>query len=110
MLGICADDAAAGVGGLKAWVGSLGLPRGVLHGMDRDGVPLDSAPRAPKPLGRRTVAGGGVRRAPGAPFFSLTSPACGRLRAQCASLAPSTSSTTHSRATRATQRGVRCSL
>ena len=41
MLGICADDAAAGVAALKAWVGALGLPRGVLHGMDRDGVPLD---------------------------------------------------------------------
>ena len=41
MLGICADDAAEGIAALKAWVGALDLPRGVLHGMDRDGVPLD---------------------------------------------------------------------
>ena len=41
MLGICADDPAAGVAALKQWVGALGLPRGALHGMDKDGVPLD---------------------------------------------------------------------
>ena len=41
MLGFCADDAAAGVAALKAWVTALGLPKGTLHGMDRDGVPLD---------------------------------------------------------------------
>ena len=41
MLGICADDAAQGLSTLKAWVGGLHLPRGVLHGMDKDGVPLD---------------------------------------------------------------------
>ncbi|EOD10132.1 hypothetical protein EMIHUDRAFT_471782, partial [Emiliania huxleyi CCMP1516] len=41
MLGFCADDAASGVAALKAWVTSLGLPKGTLHGMDRDGVPLD---------------------------------------------------------------------
>ena len=41
MLGICADDAAAGIATLKAWVSELHLPRGVLHGMDKDGVPID---------------------------------------------------------------------
>ena len=46
MLGFCADDAAAGVAALKAWVTALGLPKGTLHGMDRDGVPLDMTPLA----------------------------------------------------------------
>lgn len=41
MLGICADDAATGVATLKRWVEGLRLPKGRLHGMDRDGVPLD---------------------------------------------------------------------
>ena len=41
MLGICAADAAEGLATLKRWVGSLGLPRGTLHGMDDDGVPID---------------------------------------------------------------------
>ena len=41
MLGFCADDATEGIAALKAWVTSLDLPRGVLHGMDRDGVPID---------------------------------------------------------------------
>ena len=43
MLGICADDAASGVQALKRWVEGLRLPKGRLHGMDRDGVPLDMA-------------------------------------------------------------------
>ena len=41
MLGICADGAEDGVTTLKQWVGALQLPRGALHGMDKDGVPLD---------------------------------------------------------------------
>jgi hypothetical protein len=41
MLGICASDAAEGVQTLKAWVTGLGLPKGPLHGMDKDGEPLD---------------------------------------------------------------------
>ena len=41
MFGICASDAASGVQALKAWVTALGLPKGPLHGMDKDGVPLD---------------------------------------------------------------------
>lgn len=41
MLGICAEDAAAGLAALKMWVSKLHLPRGVLHGMDKDGVALD---------------------------------------------------------------------
>ena len=41
MLGICAEDAFAGVAALKAWVTNLELQRGVLHGMDKDGEPLD---------------------------------------------------------------------
>ena len=41
ILGICAEDAMDGVAALKAWVTALGLPKGPLHGMDREGVPLD---------------------------------------------------------------------
>ncbi len=41
MLGICASSIEEGVSTLKAWVTALQLPRGLLHGMDKDGVPLD---------------------------------------------------------------------
>ena len=41
MLGICADDAAEGIQSLKSWVTNLQLPRGLLHGMDEDGVPVE---------------------------------------------------------------------
>jgi Domain of unknown function (DUF1824) len=41
MLGICASSIQEGVGALKSWVTSLQLPRGLLHGMDQDGAPLD---------------------------------------------------------------------
>ena len=41
ILGICADDALTGVSALKAWVTELDLPKGPLHGMDKDGEPLD---------------------------------------------------------------------
>jgi len=41
MLGICASSAGEGLQTLKAWVTNLGLPRGLLHGMDKDGVPLE---------------------------------------------------------------------
>lgn len=41
MLGVCADDAYSGIQALKAWVTELQLPKGPLHGMDREGVPLD---------------------------------------------------------------------
>jgi hypothetical protein len=41
MLGICASNIEEGVGALKSWVSNLQLPRGLLHGMDKDGVPLD---------------------------------------------------------------------
>jgi hypothetical protein len=41
MLGICASSTQEGIATLKAWVTQLGLPRGLLHGMDKDGVPLD---------------------------------------------------------------------
>lgn len=40
MLGICASSAEEGLATLKSWVPTLGLPRGLLHGMDEDGVPL----------------------------------------------------------------------
>jgi hypothetical protein len=40
MLGICASTAEEGLATLKSWVPTLGLPRGLLHGMDEDGVPL----------------------------------------------------------------------
>jgi Domain of unknown function (DUF1824) len=41
MLGICAASANEGVAALKSWVTSLELPRGLLHGMDKDGIPLE---------------------------------------------------------------------
>jgi hypothetical protein len=41
MLGICASSAEQGIATLKTWVTTLQLPRGLLHGMDKDGVPLD---------------------------------------------------------------------
>jgi Domain of unknown function (DUF1824) len=41
MLGICASSTQEGVAALKSWVTKLGLPRGLLHGMDTDGVPLE---------------------------------------------------------------------
>ncbi|KAL7575746.1 hypothetical protein ACA910_003078 [Epithemia clementina (nom. ined.)] len=41
MLGICAPTAADGVQTLKSWVSALGLPRGLLHGMDKDGVAIE---------------------------------------------------------------------
>eukprot|EP00547_Thalassionema_nitzschioides_P004834 CAMPEP_0194218482 /NCGR_PEP_ID=MMETSP0156-20130528/23883_1 /TAXON_ID=33649 /ORGANISM="Thalassionema nitzschioides, Strain L26-B" /LENGTH=176 /DNA_ID=CAMNT_0038947859 /DNA_START=131 /DNA_END=661 /DNA_ORIENTATION=- len=40
MLGICGSSAEESVSTLKAWVTALELPRGLLHGMDRDGVPV----------------------------------------------------------------------
>lgn len=40
MLGICASSTEEGVATLKSWVTALDLPRGLLHGMDEDGVPL----------------------------------------------------------------------
>ena len=41
MLGICAENVNEALAGLKLWVGSLELPRGLLHGMDVDGVPVE---------------------------------------------------------------------
>jgi hypothetical protein len=41
MLGICASSTEEAVITLKSWVSSLQLPRGLLHGMDKDGVPID---------------------------------------------------------------------
>jgi hypothetical protein len=43
MLGICASSTAEGIATLKAWVTALRLPRGLLHGMDVDGVPIEMA-------------------------------------------------------------------
>ena len=40
MLGFCASNAPEALAGLKSWVNSLELPRGMLHGMDVDGVPI----------------------------------------------------------------------
>jgi len=40
MLGICASNAPEALGGLKSWVSELALPRGMLHGMDVDGIPI----------------------------------------------------------------------
>ena len=41
MLGICAASAEEGLKSLRTWTTELALPRGKLHGMDRDGVPVD---------------------------------------------------------------------
>ncbi|KAJ1472810.1 hypothetical protein T484DRAFT_1574581, partial [Baffinella frigidus] len=41
MLGFCGDDASQAVEALKAWITALALPRGMLHGMDKEGVPID---------------------------------------------------------------------
>eukprot|EP00429_Kryptoperidinium_foliaceum_P010077 CAMPEP_0176003118 /NCGR_PEP_ID=MMETSP0120_2-20121206/1005_1 /TAXON_ID=160619 /ORGANISM="Kryptoperidinium foliaceum, Strain CCMP 1326" /LENGTH=226 /DNA_ID=CAMNT_0017335743 /DNA_START=165 /DNA_END=842 /DNA_ORIENTATION=+ len=40
MLGICASSLEEGIATLKAWVTTLQLPRGLLHGADKDGVQL----------------------------------------------------------------------
>jgi hypothetical protein len=41
MLGICAPSAQKAIATLKSWVTTLELPRGLLHGMDKDGVPIE---------------------------------------------------------------------
>lgn len=41
MLGICAASLEEGIFTLKSWVPSLQLPRGLLHGADKDGVQLE---------------------------------------------------------------------
>ncbi|KAL7530282.1 hypothetical protein ACHAXR_003402 [Thalassiosira sp. AJA248-18] len=40
MLGFCASNAPEALSGLKSWVTNIELPRGMLHGMDVDGVPI----------------------------------------------------------------------
>ena len=46
MMGICAADAEEGLSALKAWTADLGLPKGKLHGLDVDGVPVEP-PKGP---------------------------------------------------------------
>jgi hypothetical protein len=41
MLGICAPSTEEAIQTLKAWVTNLQLPRGLLHGMDKDGIPIE---------------------------------------------------------------------
>mmetsp|Transcript_18640 Transcript_18640/g.46142 ORF Transcript_18640/g.46142 Transcript_18640/m.46142 type:complete len:220 (+) Transcript_18640:44-703(+) len=41
MLGICASSMPDAVGALKSFVTTLDLPRGLLHGADKDGVPIE---------------------------------------------------------------------
>ncbi|CAJ1954374.1 unnamed protein product [Cylindrotheca closterium] len=41
MLGICASSMQDGIEALKSFVTTLELPRGLLHGADKDGVPLE---------------------------------------------------------------------
>ena len=43
MLGICGLNVEDCLGGLKTWVTSLQLPRGLLHGADVAGVPIDTS-------------------------------------------------------------------
>jgi len=40
IMGICASNIQEGLTTLKAWTGGLELPKGLLHGMDVDGVPI----------------------------------------------------------------------
>ena len=42
MLGICAENVQEGLMGLKTWVDALTLPRGLLHGLDVDGQPMEN--------------------------------------------------------------------
>jgi len=42
MLGFCAENVPEALLGLKTWIPSLGLPRGLLHGLDVDGVAIDA--------------------------------------------------------------------
>ena len=42
MLGICAENVQEGLMGLKTWVNALALPRGLLHGLDVDGKPMEN--------------------------------------------------------------------
>ncbi len=42
MLGICAENVQEGLMGLKTWVDALSLPRGLLHGLDVDGKPMEN--------------------------------------------------------------------
>ena len=41
MLGICAEDTTEAIQTLKEWVSGLNLPKGLLHGMDLDGKPIE---------------------------------------------------------------------
>ena len=43
MLGICGSSVKECIGCLKSWVTNLDLPRGLLHGADVAGVPIDTA-------------------------------------------------------------------
>ena len=43
MLGICGTSVEECIGCLKSWVTNLDLPRGLLHGADVAGVPIDTA-------------------------------------------------------------------
>jgi len=43
MLGICSSSATDAVQALKTWVPALGLPKGLLLGLDVGGVPVDTA-------------------------------------------------------------------
>lgn len=40
LMGFCASNVDMGLNALKAWVTDLGLPRGRLFGLDKDGVPI----------------------------------------------------------------------
>ncbi|KAL7529839.1 hypothetical protein ACHAXR_003187 [Thalassiosira sp. AJA248-18] len=40
MLGFCVSNAPETLSGLKTWVTNIELPRGMLHGMDVDSVPI----------------------------------------------------------------------
>jgi len=41
LMGICGENVNDGLACLKSWVTALNLPRGLLHGADEDGVPID---------------------------------------------------------------------
>ena len=87
MLGICASDATEGVQTLKAWVTALDLPKGPLHGMDKDGEPLDmstfgsvyikynSRPNSDDPPGTSLLSGYNGDCAPPVPSLLPSQPA-----------------------------------
>lgn len=75
-LGICAPTATEGYSVLQRWATALDLPRGVVHGMDKEGVPIEvpGAVYIKYNSGTKTFAdvraNGGIAWKPGDAFLS----------------------------------------